>query len=236
METIELMKRARAGDKMARDQVIEENMGLVYNIVKRFLGRGYEAEDLAQLGAIGLIKAVDRFDFDYDVKFSTYAVPMITGEIQRFLRDDGMMRVSRSIKENGWKIARAREELWQQLEREPTLAEIVEKTGLEHGDVVIAMEANAEIESLHKPLTNEGEGSYLLEERIADTNNWNEKLLNRITVEKLMKELTQMEKKLIYLRYFEERPQREIAQKIGVSQVQVSRMEKKIIKNLKEMY
>ena len=123
METIELIKQARSGDKLARDKVIKNNMALVYSIVKRFAGRGYDLEDLGQIGAIGLIKAVDKFDLNYDVKFSTYAVPLITGEIKRFLRDDGMVKVSRSLKENGWRIKRAEEQLSNELGREPTLEE-----------------------------------------------------------------------------------------------------------------
>ena len=152
METIELIKMAREGDKLARDQVIQSNMGLVYSIVSRYAGRGYDREELSQIGAIGLIKAVDKFDMNFDVKFSTYAVPLINGEIKRFLRDDGMVKVSRSIKENGWKIKRAADQLSQKLNREPSLEELAAATEIPPEDIVIALEANAEVESIYKPI------------------------------------------------------------------------------------
>ena len=159
METIELIKQARAGDKLARDKVIKSNMALVYSIVKRFSGRGYDLEDLGQIGAIGLIKAVDKFDLNYDVKFSTYAVPLITGEIKRFLRDDGMVKVSRSLKESGWRIKKAAEQLALKFGREPTMEELCEATDMKKEDIVLALEAGSEVESLHKTVfQKEGSG------------------------------------------------------------------------------
>ncbi len=234
METIELIRMARKGDKAARDQVIKDNMGLVYSIVGRYAGRGYDSEELSQIGAIGLIKAVDKFDMSFDVKFSTYAVPLISGEIKRFLRDDGMVRVSRSIKENGWKIRRAADQLSQKLDREPSIEELAAATEIPPEDIVIALEANAEVESINKPICFADGKEVSLEERIQEKTDWNEQLLNRMLVEQLLCLLDETEGKLIQLRYFEDKTQREVAEQLGVSQVQVSRLEKKILRNLRK--
>lgn len=234
METMELIKMARSGDKLARDQVIQNNMGLVYSIVSRYTGRGYDQEELIQIGAIGLIKAVDKFDLAFEVKFSTYAVPLISGEIKRFLRDDGMVKVSRSIKENGWKIKRAADRLSQELNREPSIAELAAATEIPAEDIVIALEANSEVESIHKPICFSDGKEVLLEEKLQEKSDWNEHLLNRMMVEQLMVLLDDREKELIRMRYYENRPQREVAERMGISQVQVSRLEKKILHRLRD--
>ncbi len=234
METMELIRMARKGDKAARDQVIKDNMGLVYSIVGRYAGRGYDSEELSQIGAIGLIKAVDKFDMSFDVKFSTYAVPLISGEIKRFLRDDGMVRVSRSIKENGWKIRRAADQLSQKLDREPSIEELAAATEIAPEDIVIALEANAEVESINKKVSFADGKEVSLEDRIQEKTDWNEQLLNRMLVEQLLCLLDETEGKLIQLRYFEDKTQREVAEQLGVSQVQVSRLEKKILRNLRK--
>lgn len=233
METIELIKMAREGDKSARDTVIQNNMGLVYSIVGRYTGRGYDQEELVQIGAIGLIKAVDKFDINFEVKFSTYAVPLISGEIKRFLRDDGMVRVSRSIKENGWKIKKAANRLSQELNREPSIEELAAATEIPAEDIVIALEANSEVESIHKPVSFSDGKEVLLEERIREKTDWNEELLNRMLVEQMMVLLDDRERGLIRMRYYENRPQREVAEKMGISQVQVSRLEKKILHRMR---
>lgn len=233
METLELIKMARSGDKMARDQVIQKNMGLVYSIVSRYAGRGYDSEELSQIGAIGLIKAVDKFDMSFEVKFSTYAVPMISGEIKRFLRDDSMVKVSRSIKENGWKIKRAADLLSQQLDREPSLEELAAATEIAVEDIVIALEANSEVESIHKTISFSDGKEVSLEDKLQEKTDWNEQLLNRMLVEELMVLLDDKEKKLIQMRYYDDKPQREVAECLEISQVQVSRMEKKILQNLR---
>lgn len=233
METIELIKLARSGDKLARDKVIQNNMGLVYSIVSRYAGRGYDSEELSQIGAIGLIKAVDKFDMGFEVKFSTYAVPLISGEIKRFLRDDGMVKVSRSIKENGWKIKRAADRLSQELDREPSIEELAAATEIAVEDIVLALEANSEVESINKPICFSDGREVSLEEKIQEKSDWNEDLLNRMMVEQLMKLLDEKEKKLIRMRYYEDRTQREVAEALGISQVQVSRMEKKILLGLR---
>lgn len=234
METIELIRMAREGDKSARDQVIQNNMGLVYSIVSRYMGRGYDSEELSQIGAIGLIKAVDKFDLGFDVKFSTYAVPLISGEIKRFLRDDGMVKVSRSLKENGWKIKKAADRLSQELNREPSLEELAAATEIPAEDIVLALEANSEVESINKPISFADGREVSLEEKLPERTDWNEELLNRLLVEQLLGLLDEKERELIRMRYYEDRTQREVAEQLGISQVQVSRMEKKILLNLRK--
>ena len=150
--TIALIRKSHDGDERARTQLVEENVGLIWCVVRRFMGRGVESEDLFQIGSIGLLKAIDKFDFSYDVKFSTYAVPMISGEIQRFLRDDGLIKVSRSLKELSYKAFLAREKLQEKLQRDPTLEELAEDMAIEKEELVMALEASGEVESLYKPV------------------------------------------------------------------------------------
>lgn len=229
-----LIAQLQAGSETAREVLVEKNLGLVHHIVKRFLGRGYEAEDLFQIGSIGLIKAIDKFDLSYDVKFSTYAVPMITGEIKRFIRDDGMIKLSRSVKENAWKIRMASDKLEQEHGREPTLTEISEKTELSVEDIVMALEANVEVESIYKTVY-QGEGSQIyLVDKIPEKKDEHEKALNHMMINQLLELLEEDEKKLIMLRYYMDKTQVEVACILGISQVQVSRLEKKILKRLRE--
>ncbi len=233
METIELIKRSRAGDKLAREQVIKENMPLVYSIVKRFIGRGYDTEDLSQIGAIGLIKAVDNFNLNFEVKFSTYAVPMISGEIKRFLRDDGMVKVSRTLKENGIRVRRAAEALAGELGRDATLEELSAATELGKEDIVMALEAGNEVESLQKTIFQKEGSEILLMDRVPSEKNESEAVVNQLLLEQLLAELDDRERRLIELRYFEEKTQIQTAGVLGMSQVQVSRMEKKILGSMR---
>lgn len=231
--TKELIERAHQGDKKARELLIVKNMGLIWSIVKRFAGRGYEQEDLFQIGCIGLIKAVDKFDTSYDVKFSTYAVPMITGEIKRFLRDDGMIKISRSLKENAVKAARAIEEFRKENMREPAIDEIAKMTGLLPEEIVMAFEASSEVESIYKVIY-QGDGNEMeLIDKLEEKRNFNEELINSITLNDLVEALPEKEKKIIKMRYFEEKTQTDIAGELGISQVQVSRLEKKILSAMK---
>lgn len=231
--TLALIEKAHGGDKEARETLVEENMGLVYTIVRRFAGRGHEMEDLVQIGSIGLMKAIDKFDTSFDVKFSTYAVPMIAGEIKRFLRDDGMIKVSRSLKETAGKAYMMREILEKKNGREPTLEEISAEIGATREDIVLAMESAAEVESLHKTIY-QGDGNAIsLMDRLEDQRNPNEELLNHMVLNELLKGLPQEERTLIRMRYFEEKTQTEVARALGMSQVQVSRYEKKILKKLR---
>ena len=164
MNNLEMIKLAHEGNKEARDLLVEENVGLIWSIVKRFTGRGCEVEDLFQIGCIGILKAIDKFDTSYEVQFSTYAVPMISGEIKRFLRDDGIIKISRTLKENNYKIAQAVASLTADLNREPTIDEISEYTGLSREDIVVAMESNIEVESIHKTVyQNDGNEIYLVD-------------------------------------------------------------------------
>lgn len=234
MDTIELIKRSRAGDKLAREQVINENMPLVYSIVKRFAGRGYDMEDLSQIGAIGLIKAVDKFNMNFEVKFSTYAVPVISGEIKRFLRDDGMVKVSRTLKENGIRVRRAAEALSTELGREATLEELSAATEMKREDIVLALEAGNEVESLHKTVYQKEGSEISLMERIPSEKDEAETVVNQLLLEQLLAELDEQEKKLIELRYFEEKTQSQIASILRLSQVQVSRMEKRVLGNMRK--
>ena len=236
MDTQMLIKRAQDGDKEAREQLIKDNVGLVWSIVRRYMGRGQEAEDLFQIGVIGLMKAVDKFDLSYEVMFSTYAVPMISGEIKRYLRDNNsLIKMSRSIKENGWKIKQAKERLAYELGRDATMEELAAATELTMEDVVTALEANSEIESIYKTVY-QGDGNEIfLVDRIHEEKNETEYLINRITVEKLLNSLEENERTLIVSRYFEEKTQTETAKLLGISQVQVSRLEKKILLKMRKI-
>ncbi|RKJ45459.1 RNA polymerase sporulation sigma factor SigF [bacterium 1XD8-76] len=229
-----LIEKSHAGDKQAREVLIEKNLGLVHHIVKRFLNRGVDAEDLFQIGCIGLMKAIDKFDLRFDVKFSTYAVPMISGEIKRFLRDDGMVKVSRGLKENGWKITRARERFQHENGREPTLEEVAEMTGLSTEDVVMAMDAGAEVESIYRCVYQSDGNEIYLADQIASKNNEKERLLNHMLLGQLLSELEGEERELIFLRYFQGKTQTDVAERLGISQVQVSRLEKRILRRMRE--
>lgn len=234
LDTIALIERAHQGDKEARTLLFRENTGLVYSVIRRFAGRGMEMEDLFQTGCIGLLKAVDKFDFSFDVKFSTYAVPMIMGEIKRFLRDDGMLKISRSIKENQYRIYKAKEKLEKREGRNPTIGELSEELGMPPEEITMAMEASVQVESIDRTIY-QGDGTELrLLDKLSEKEDRHEALLNRIFLEELLDILNEDERKLISLRYFNSMTQSETARKLGVSQVQVSRMEKRILGRLKK--
>lgn len=242
-----LIARSQSGDKEAREILIEKNLGLVHHIVRRFANRGYETEDLFQIGTIGLMKAIDKFDLSLELKFSTYAVPMITGEIKRFLRDDGMVKVSRTIKENGLKVRVARQILQNRGGREPTISEIAEQSGLSEEEIVIAMEADFSVESLYSAVyQDDGSEMYLVDKVVQGENGCvgsracgqgdreKEKLLDKMLLNQLLGSLNAEERELICMRYFQDKTQVEIAARMGISQVQVSRLEKKILLRLRE--
>lgn len=230
---IELLQKAKQGDKASRDILIEENIGLVWSIVRRFGQRGYDYDDLFQIGVIGLIKAVDYFNIDYDVKFSTYAVPMITGEIRRFLRDDGMVKVSRSIKDHAGKIHQAREKIFTEKGREATAEELATETGLSLEDVVMAMDAGAEVDSLQKVIYQGDNNDICLMDKLEDPVNQGEQVLNKMLIEHLLDQLKPNERDIIILRYYCNQTQSQIAKRLGISQVQVSRIEKKILASMR---
>ncbi len=233
MEQRELIRRSKAGDKEAREMLVLNNVGLIWSIVKRFSNRGYELEDLFQIGCIGLMKAIDKFDLSYEVKFSTYAVPMISGEIKRFLRDDGMIKVSRSLKEHAYRVSLAKEQFQKKYHREATVEEISSVTRLPVDEIVVALEANREVESLNRTIY-EGDGHDIaMMDTIEEKTKWEEQLMNKMMLSDLIHSLSKEEQELIRLRYFDNKTQREIGIMMGISQVQVSRMERKILLSLK---
>ena len=254
-EKDELFKRILKGDKTAREQYIKGNLRLVLSVIQRFSNSSENIDDLFQIGCIGLIKAIDNFDLGFNVKFSTYAVPMIQGEIKRFLRDDGMVKVSRTLKENGWKIKQAAQRLSQEYGREATLQELSEATGLETEDIVMALDANVEVESIYKSVyQSDGNEIYLVDQVVGGSNGVGyssmgqamvntgglcedtekEKVLNHMLLEQLLGQLDDRERELISMRYFQDKTQVEVARYMGISQVQVSRMEKRILLQMRQ--
>lgn len=227
--TIEKLKRARAGDRQARDELVEENLALVRYLVRRFLGRGAEAEDLFQYGCMGLIKAIDRFDPEFDVQFSTYAVPVILGEIRRYLRDDGPIHVSRTIHDNSRKIESFRKQWIDEHMEEPDVEQVCEGLHMSREDVLLAINARSRVRSLSEPVGSDGDlrlMDVLGTEPMRDVD-------SRLTLSKLLRDLPPEERTLIVRRYFKSHTQSEIARDMGVSQVQVSRLESRIIKKMR---
>lgn len=231
----QLLIRAKEGDKSAKDALVNDNLGLVHHIVKRFIGRGVDAEDLFQIGSIGLLKAIDHFDMQFGVQFSTYAVPMIQGEIKRFMRDDGMIKVSRSIKENSFKINKAANEYMQKYGKEPTVLMLCETTGLSKEDIVMALEATTDVESIYQTVTGQEGNDQFLVDKLTGEKDEDEKIVNKVLLDQLLDTLGGVEKELLRLRYFENKTQVQVAGELGISQVQVSRLEKKILMGLRKV-
>ena len=225
-EKRELLRRAQAGDGAARDELIYGNLRLVLSIIQRFSGRRENVDDLFQVGCIGLIKAVDHFNLDLDVKFSTYAVPMIVGEIRRYLRDNNSIRISRSVRDLAYRALQAREELTREREREPSVEEIAAKLGEEKEAVVCAMEAIVEPISLYEPVYSENGDSIYVMDQISDTSAEDEHWVESIALRDAIAKLSDRERKIIELRFYRNKTQMEIAKSIGISQAQVSRLEK----------
>ncbi len=229
-----LIINAKAGDKQAQSVLVEKNVGLVWSIVKRFQNRGYEVDDLFQIGSIGLIKAINKFDTSYDVKFSTYAVPMIIGEIKRFIRDDGIIKVSRSLKEVSSKARITKEIMSKELGREPTINEIAQRMNISPEELVMAIEAGCTPESLYSTIGDGDNSPILLIDRIDAADNSSEvDLIDKIAIRQILDTLDTRERQIIILRYFKEKTQVQIAKLLGISQVQVSRIEKKILRDIK---
>ncbi len=227
-----LIERAREGDKQAENLLVEKNMGLVYSIVRRFSKHGCDSEDLAQIGAIGLIKAVKKFNPEFNVQFSTYAVPMITGEIKRFLRDDGSVKISRSLKENALKGWRCEELLRRRLNRQPTVKEIAEECGIDAESLIEAFEAAAPPESIYESVYSSGDKEISLIDTLAG-GDIEEEIVNKVLIDEILKRMKPREREIILLRYFRGKTQSEIARVMGVSQVQISRIEKKAIERIR---
>ncbi len=234
-KTKELIMAAAEGNTKAADELVKENSGLIWSVVKRFLNRGVDADDLYQLGAIGLIKSIQKFDFSYDVKFSTYAVPMIMGEIKRFLRDDGMLKVSRSLKEAAAKIKAIQERENADNGRSLTVNELSLELGISCEEITLAMEAAQEVDSLQKTMYTGNDGnSVTLIERISDKVCEEDKIVNSIMLNEIISNLPPREQSIIRLRYFEDKTQTQTAEKLGISQVQISRLEKKVLEQMRK--
>lgn len=227
----ELLRRCKNGDKAAREALCSENMGLVKKIAAGFSKSGAAYEDLVQTGAIGLIKAIDNFDISQDVKLSTYAVPMILGEIKRFLRDDGLIKVSRSVKQAASKGIKAREELLKMLSREPTIKEISEKCGISPEDLAYAFDAVREPDSINREIYENSEETF--EDRLS-SNDDEEKITDKILIEEILRDVSAEERQVIVLRYFKDKSQQEIGKMLGISQVQVSRIEKRVFERIRK--
>lgn len=231
LDVKELIKASQAGDKNARDFLVEQNVRLVWSVVQRFMNRGYDADDLFQIGSIGLIKSIDKFDLSYDVRFSTYAVPMIIGEIQRFIRDDGSVKVSRTLKEAGNKVRRAKDTLTKKFGRSPTINELADELDLSTEEIIQAEEALRTPQSIHETVfENDGDPITLLDQISEEDTKWFEKL----SLEEAIQNLTERERLIVYLRYYKDQTQTEVAERLGISQVQVSRIEKKLLQEIKE--
>ena len=235
--TYDDIRKAQEGNKEAMASLVTNNMGLVYNIAKRFIGRGYEIEDLNQIGAMGLVKSIKKFDISYNVQLSTYAVPFIIGEIKRYIRDDGRIKVSRSIKELAIKINQIQNEYALKHGEEIKIEKIAEMLNISKEEVALAIDANASnvVTSINEPIYNEKSGKEVcVGDIIPDENNEEVDIANKLTINKLIDELNEQERDIVKLRYFNGKTQTEVAKKLGISQVQVSRIEKRILHSMKQ--
>ena len=231
--TCELIKQAKEGNKEAQSILVEENSGLIWSVVKRFQGRGYDKEDLFQIGSIGLLKCIENFDLERNVKFSTYAVPMIVGEIRRYLRDNNSIRVSRSLRDTAYKAIHAKEILTRTASTEPTLEDIAKETGIPKEDIVFALDAIQSPLSLYDPVYTDGGDALYVMDQISDKKNKEEKWIEELSLGDAMDRLNERENYIIRLRFFEGKTQMEVAEEIHISQAQVSRLEKSALKSMK---
>ena len=235
-EKNELFIKIKEGDLEAREKFINGNLRLVLSVLQRFSGRSDNMDDLFQIGCVGLIKAIDNFDISLNVQFSTYAVPMIIGEIRRYLRDNNPIRVSRSIRDLAYKALQAKEKLTRDLNREPTIDQIAKELGVEKEEVVFCFEAIQDPLSLQEPVFSDGTENLYIMDQVKDTKNTDERWADNITIEQAMKKLNEREKMIITKRFFDGRTQMEVADEIGISQAQVSRLEKNAIGRIKKLY
>lgn len=232
-EKIELLKKARKGDMKARDELIKGNLRLVLSVIQRFQNRGESMDDLFQVGVIGLIKAIDNFNLDLQVKFSTYAVPMCIGEIRRYLRDDSPIRVSRSMKDTAYKAMQVKEELINKNKQEPSIEEIAKALNMKKSEVVLALEAIVDPISLYEPVYNDGGDTIYVMDQVGDSNtdgDW----IDEIMIKDEIKNLDPREKNILYLRFMQGKTQMEVAKEVGISQAQVSRLEKNALRRIKD--
>lgn len=232
--TLELIGRAQSGDRAARDELISGNLRLVLSVIQKFSGRGESMDDLFQVGCIGLIKAIDAFDLSQGVQFSTYGVPMIAGELRRFLRDHSAVRVSRSMRDTAYRVMQAREKLTADTGREPDVDEIARELAIKREDVVFAMDAVCDPVSLYEPVYNDAGENVCVMDQIGDTRNTDENWLEKLALGEAVGRLTQREKRILALRFCDGRTQMEVAREIGISQAQVSRLEKNAVSQIKK--
>ncbi len=232
-EKIELLKKARAGDMQARDALIKGNLRLVLSVIQRFANRGESMDDLFQVGVIGLIKAIDNFNLDLDVRFSTYAVPMCIGEIRRYLRDDNPVRVSRSMRDTAYKAMQVKEQLMNKNQREPTVEEIAKILDMKKSDVVLALEAIVDPVSLYEPVYSDGGDTIYVMDQVGDCSSDSD-WIDEIMIKDEIKGLDDRERNILYKRFMEGKTQMEVAKEIGISQAQVSRLEKSAMRRIKE--
>ncbi|MDR1668526.1 MAG: RNA polymerase sporulation sigma factor SigG [Oscillospiraceae bacterium] len=233
-KTMALLDQAKQGDREARDELISGNLRLVLSVIQRFAGRGEMADDLFQVGCVGLIKSIDNFDTSQNVRFSTYAVPMIIGEIRRYLRDNSAIRVSRSVRDTAYKVLQARDKMTAQSQKEPSTDEIAKYLEIPREDVVMALEAILDPVSLFEPLYSDGGDAICVMDQVSDTKNTDEAWLERISLKEAIRHLNDREKHILSLRFFEGKTQMEVATEIGISQAQVSRLEKNAIHQMKK--
>ena len=231
-ETMELIKLSQNGDYEARDRIVEGNIKLVLSVIKKFNNRGVDLDDLFQVGCLGLLKAIDNFDFSRELSFSTYAVPMIIGEIRRYLRDNSVVRISRSIKDNAYKALEFKERYFLEHGKEPSIEQMAEELGLDTIDIVIALEAIQEPVSIYTPIYNNGGDEIYLIDQIADNSDSEEKKLQKMMIEEGIAKLNDRLKGIIFSRYYDNKTQMEIAEELGISQAQVSRLEKSALKQI----
>lgn len=234
-ETLELIAKAQSGDSYAKERLVEYNIGLVRSVLKGFLNRGYEVDDLFQIGSIGLLKAIDKFDISFNVRFSTYAVPMIIGEIKRFLRDDGIIKVSRSLKQIAGQAKEIEERLYKEFGREPTIQEIADEIGVDKEEIIMALDASYQPEYLYDVVHhNDGQPLYLID-KISQESDEDVDIIDHIFLKEILNTLKPRDRQIIILRYFKDRTQSEVAELLGISQVQVSRIEKRIINDIRKI-
>ena len=233
-ETLELLRRSKAGDRAAREKLISGNLRLVLSVIQKFSGRGENPDDLFQVGCVGLIKAIDGFDLSQPVRFSTYGVPMIVGEIRRYLRDNSAIRVSRSVRDTAYRVLQCKEQMQLELGRDPSLEEVAQRLGLQRGDVVSAMDAITAPVSLFEPVYADGGDPLMVMDQVRDTRNTDEHWLERIALRDAMGQLGKREKEILTLRFREGKTQMEVAREIGISQAQVSRLEKNALGSIRK--
>ena len=233
-ETMELLRRTKAGDQEARRELIEGNLRLVLSVIQRFAGRGENADDLFQVGCVGLIKAIDNFDINQPVRFSTYGVPMIIGEIRRYLRDNSAIRVSRSMRDTAYKVLQIRDKYLAENQREPTVEQIAQELEIPREDVVFAMDAIVDPVSLYEPVYADGGDAICVMDQVRDTKNTDESWTDRIALKDAMKRLDERERRILSLRFYEGKTQMEVSAEVGISQAQVSRLEKGAINTIKK--